>query len=124
LLSRLIHSTSNSYASLNDFFFLKSLNSSYSRGCGNCGKDFKPLYWQGFNSILACGKLVDKKGKFSTGCGMLKSIPQEALVFHRVFHRVFPKKQGFFHRQKLASYLFTQKLILHFELTNSLLLKP
>jgi hypothetical protein len=43
---------------------------------------------------------VDKIGKFSTGCGMLKSFPQVAQVFHRVFHRVFHKKQGVFHRDK------------------------
>jgi hypothetical protein len=47
---------------------------------------------------VPCGKLVDKIGKFSTGCGMLKSFPQRGSVFHRVFHRVFHKNQGVFHR--------------------------
>jgi hypothetical protein len=56
---------------------------------------------------------VDKIGKFSTGCGMLKSIPQAWPVFHRVFHRVFHKKQGVFHRVNTALYLFTLKLIFH-----------
>jgi hypothetical protein len=56
---------------------------------------------------------VDKIGKFSTACGMLKSIPQAWPVFHRVFHRVFHKKQGVFHRVNMASYLFISKLIFH-----------
>jgi hypothetical protein len=55
---------------------------------------------------------VDKIGEFSTGCGMLKSIPQAGQVFHRVFHRVFHKKQGVFHRVNTALHLFILKLIL------------
>jgi hypothetical protein len=43
---------------------------------------------------------VDKKGEFSTGCELWKSIPQVRGVFHRFFHRVFHRKRGFFHRLK------------------------
>jgi hypothetical protein len=42
--------------------FFKILNSSYSRGCGNCGKLFKTISPYTFYADLTCGKPVDKNG--------------------------------------------------------------
>jgi hypothetical protein len=53
-------------------------------------------------------------GKFSTGCGMLKSFPQGVPVFHRVFHRVFHKKAGVFHRGKCYFTFVYNKINLSF----------
>jgi hypothetical protein len=85
----------------------KNLNSSYSRGCGNCGKLFKTISLYTFYADPPCGKPVDKNGRFSTGCGLFKSSPQGGPLFHRFFHRFFHKKRGFFHRQNGTLYLFT-----------------
>jgi hypothetical protein len=52
---------------------------------------------------------VNKCYWFSTGCGILKSIPQVTLSFPRVFHRVFHRNRLVFHRLSLSPARAVQK---------------